>query len=136
MIFGLGYIGPFLRHLTHAKAHDELSPALEVITGSFELIPSWSKNNKKIVRHTYSARSETVGEKPSFRGPWRHAQHYIIPTMVIYKPDWRIGKAIAKRITRADGELMGITGLWECWHDSSSDQILHSYTMLTVNAGL
>jgi putative SOS response-associated peptidase YedK len=29
---------------------------------------------------------------------------------------------------------MGIAGLWEHWHDSSTDQILHSFTMLTVNA--
>lgn len=129
-----GYIGPFLRLLRHDDTHDETSPAIEVLTGSFGLIPSWSKDNKKIVRHTYNARSETVAEKPSFRSAWRHAQHCIIPATAIYEPDWRTGKAIATRISRADGELMGIAGLWEQWHDPASSQILHSYTMLTVNA--
>lgn len=128
-----GYIGPFIRRLAHADAHDEAGPALEALTGSFGLIPSWSKDNK-IARRTYNARSETVAEKPSFRSAWRHAQHCIIPASAIYEPDWRTGKAIATRITRSDGEPMGIAGLWERWHDPSSGQVLHSYTMLTVNA--
>jgi len=29
---------------------------------------------------------------------------------------------------------MGIAGLWERWHDPATGQVLHSYTMLTVNA--
>ncbi|EPM53499.1 hypothetical protein A264_27752 [Pseudomonas syringae pv. actinidiae ICMP 19071] len=52
----------------------------------------------------------------------------------IYEPAWRSGKAISTRIARADGELLGIAGLWEQWRDPSTDQTLHSYTMLTVNA--
>lgn len=75
-----------------------------------------------------------MAEKPSFRSAWRHGQHCIIPAMAIYEPDWRTGKAIATRITRADGEPMGIAGLCEHWRDSSTGQTLHSYTMLTVNA--
>ncbi|EGH18803.1 hypothetical protein Pgy4_38171, partial [Pseudomonas savastanoi pv. glycinea str. race 4] len=49
-------------------------------------------------------------EKPSFRHAWRHAQHCIIPEVAIYEPDWRSGKAVATRIARADGELLGIAG--------------------------
>lgn len=128
-----GYIGPLLRRPAHVDEQDEASPAVEVLTGSFGLIPSWSKD-KKIARRTYNARSETVAAKPSFRNAWRRAQHCIIPAMAIYEPDWRTGKAIATRITRADREPMGIAGLWEQWNDPSSGQVLHSYTMLTVNA--
>ncbi|TRN45542.1 SOS response-associated peptidase [Pseudomonas syringae] len=106
---------------------------MEVLTGSFGLIPSWSKDSK-IAKRTYNARSETVAEKPSFRHAWRQAQHCIIPAVAIYEPDWRSGKAVATRIARAYGELLGIAGLWEQWRDTSTDQILHSYTMLTVNA--
>ncbi len=128
-----GYIGPFLRR-SDCRVDDNDSPAtMEVLTGSFGLIPSWSKDSK-FAKRTYNARSETVAEKPSFRHAWRQAQHCIIPAMAIYEPDWRSGKAIATRIARADGELMGIAGLWEQWRDPASDQILHSYTMLTVNA--
>ncbi|RMM50647.1 hypothetical protein ALQ76_00789 [Pseudomonas syringae pv. atrofaciens] len=38
------------------------------------------------------------------------------------------------RLARADGELLGIAGQWGQWRDPSTDHILHSYTMLTVNA--
>ncbi|EGH25073.1 hypothetical protein ALP86_02197 [Pseudomonas amygdali pv. mori] len=106
---------------------------MEVLTGSFGLIPSWSKDSK-FAKRTYNALSETVAEKPSFRHAWRHAQHCIIPAVAIYEPAWRSGKAISTRIARADGELLGIAGLWEQWRDQSTDQTLHSYTMLTVNA--
>lgn len=126
-----GYIGPFIRRAVHV---DEESPAmLEALPGSFGLIPSWSKDTK-IARRTYNARSETVADKPSFRSAWRQAHHCIIPAMAIYEPDWRTGKAIATRITRADGELLGIAGLWEQWRDPRTGTILHSYTMLTINA--
>jgi len=129
-----GYIGPFLRQPAHADSQDEASPAMEVLTGSFGLIPGWAKEVKKIVRKTYNARSETVAEKPSYRNAWRRAQHCIIPAAAIYEPDWRTGKPIPTRIARADGEIMGIAGLWEQWREPGTGELLHSYTMLTVNA--
>jgi len=127
-----GYLGPFIRRPQHADPGDEASPDLEVLPGSFGLILGWSKD-AKIARRTYNARSETVADKPSFRNAWRRAQHCIIPAAAIYEPDWRTGKAIATRITRADLEPMGIAGLWERWHNPAGE-VVHSYTMLTVNA--
>lgn len=128
-----GYIGPFLRRPDGRADDSDFPTTMEVLTGSFGLIPSWSKDSK-FAKRTYNARSETAAEKPSFRHAWRKAQHCIIPAVAIYEPDWRSGKAIATRIARADGELLGIAGLWEQWCDPATDQILHSYTMLTVNA--
>lgn len=128
-----GYLGPFLRRSTSVGEMDDEGLGLEVRHGSFGLIPQWSKDTK-ICRRTYNARSETVAEKPSYRNAWRRAQHCIIPAAAIYEPDWRSGKAVATRIARADGELMGIAGLWEEWRDPNARQVLHSFTMLTVNA--
>lgn len=128
-----GYIGPFIRAIDPGQDGEGATPAAEVMPGSFGLIPTWSKDTK-IARRTYNARSETVAEKPSYRNAWRRAQHCLIPAAAIYEPDWRTGKAIATRIVRADGEPMGIAGLWESWRDPASSQVLHSYTMLTVNA--
>lgn len=127
-----GYIGPFLRQPAHADPQDEASPVVEVLTGSFGLIPGWAKEIKTIVRKTYNARSETVAEKPSFRNAWRRAQHCIIPAAAIYEPDWRSGKSIPTRIGRVDDELMGIAGLWEQWLEPGTGRILHSYTMLLM----
>lgn len=127
-----GYLGPFVRRHPFADTGDEAVPPREALLGSFGLIPHWAKDTK-IARQTYNARSETVDAKPSFRDVWKRAQHCIIPADAIYEPDWRSGKAVATRISRQDGEPMGIAGLW-AWWQSASGETLHSFTMLTINA--
>ena len=127
-----GYHGPFLRKHEFADVGDDAVPFRELLVGSFGLIPHWSKD-ATIARRTYNARSETVHEKPSYRDAWRLARHCIIPAEAIYEPDWRSGKAVATRISRADGLPMGIAGLWSAWKSPQGD-IVHSYTMLTINA--
>ncbi|WP_017739318.1 SOS response-associated peptidase [Pseudomonas sp. CBZ-4] len=128
-----GYMGPFLKLALSLDDQDEATPQVELLSGSFGLIPGWSKDTK-IARRTYNARSETAGEKPSFRNAWRRAQHCIIPAKAIYEPDWRSGKAVATRITRRDSEPMGIAGLWECWTNPAGEEVF-GFSMLTVNAG-
>jgi putative SOS response-associated peptidase YedK len=126
-----GYAGNFIRRPRPAD-HAGEPPAMEAMAGVFGLIPHWSKD-ATIARRTYNARSETVHEKPSYRDAWRLARHCIIPAEAIYEPDWRSGKAVATRITRADGKPMGIAGLWSAWKGPTGD-LTHSYTMLTINA--
>jgi len=99
----------------------------------FGLIPAWAKDNK-IARHTYNARSETVAEKPSFRDAWRRAQHCIIPVDAFFEPDWRSGKAVPTRIRAADGQPLGVAGLWSWWKNPATGEPLHSFTLLTINA--
>jgi putative SOS response-associated peptidase YedK len=127
-----GYSGSFIRRPEHAGVGDEAVPESEALAGMFGLVPHWS-TDIKIARSTYNARSETVATKPSFRDAWKNAQHCIIPADAIYEPDWRSGKAVATRIERADGEPIGIAGLWASWK-SAKGELLHSYTMLTINA--
>ncbi|MFM2084327.1 MAG: hypothetical protein RLY95_1145 [Pseudomonadota bacterium] len=127
-----GYLGSFIRRHEHADVGDEAVPESEALTGMFGLVPHWSTDTK-IARSTYNARSETVATKPSFRDAWKYAQHCIIPADAIYEPDWRSGKAVTTRIERTDGEPMGIAGLWASWK-SAKGELLHSYTMLTINA--
>jgi putative SOS response-associated peptidase YedK len=122
-----GYPGIFLH-----KANCQDSSAQELMTGSFGLIPHWASDTK-IARNTYNARLETVSEKPSYRDAWREARKCIIPANAIYEPDWRSGRAMPARISRADGKPMGIAGLWSQWQ-SPTGEIVHSYTMLTINA--
>lgn len=127
-----GYHGPFVRKHEFADVGDDAVPLRELLVGSFGLIPHWSKD-ATIARRTYNARSETVHEKPSYRDAWRLGRHCIIPAEAIYEPDWRSGKAIQTRITRADGKPMGIAGLWAAWKNPAGE-VTHSYTMLTINA--
>lgn len=127
-----GYLGTFIRCHPHADVGDDAVPQREALPGLFGLVPHWSPD-ATITRHTYNARSETVAAKPSFRDAWKHAQHCIIPAEAFYEPDWRTGKPIPTRIARADGEPLGIAGLWSVWKSAKGDEV-HSYTMLTVNA--
>jgi len=128
-----GYIGPFIRQHKFADVGDEAVLFRELMTGSFGLIPHWSKDDK-IARRTYNARSETAHETPSFRDVWKQSRRCIIPADAIFEPDWRSGKAIGTRIVRTDGKPMGIAGLWSGWKNPKNGEIVRSFTMLTVNA--
>jgi putative SOS response-associated peptidase YedK len=125
------YPATFIRRSTEADVDDEAVADSEAVPGLFGLIPHWA-TDANIGRQTYNARSETVAVKPSFRDAWKNAQHCIIPVEAIFEPDWRSGKAIPTRICRADGEPMGIAGLWSSW--KSPKCVVHSFTMLTINA--
>jgi putative SOS response-associated peptidase YedK len=124
------YDGLFIRPHPHADVGDDAVPAREAVVGHWGLIPHWSKDGK--VRGTFNARSETVTEKPTFRDAWRKGQRCIIPAMSVYEPDWRSSRAVAAEISRADGEPMGIAGIWSTWRSPTG--WVDSYTMLTVNA--
>ncbi len=126
------YSAGLVRRHPHAGVGDAAVPAREALLGLFGLVPHWATDGK-IGRQTYNARSETVHEKPSFRDAWAKAQHCIVPAEAIYEPDWRSGKAQATRIARADGQPLGIAGLWAAWR-APTGELVHSFTMLTLNA--
>lgn len=102
------------------------------VPACFGLIPAWAQD-AKIARSTYNARTETLGEKPSFRDAWKRGQLCIIPADAIYEPCYESGKAVRWRIERADGRPMGIAGIWE---RRIKDDGLPSWSMsmLTINA--
>lgn len=127
-----GCVGVFIRRHPLAEVGDSAVPRREALTGLFGLVPHWSQDTN-IVKHTFNARSETVAEKPSFRDAWKRGQHCIIPVETIFEPDWRSGKAVATSIVGANDEPLGIAGLWSSWK-SPKGELIHSYTMLTVNA--
>ncbi len=127
-----GYEAPFVRRPPEFASGDEAVPEREVVVGRFGLIPHWAKDDK-FCRRTFNARSETASTLPSFRDAWRQGQRCIIPAEAIFEPDWRSGKAVATRISRTDGDVMGIAGLWARWR-APTGVFVHSFTMLTINA--
>ena len=126
------YQALFIRRPPEADMGDDAVPGREALPGQFGLLPHWAKDDK-LGRRTFNARSETAATLPSFRDAWRKGQRCIIPAEAIFEPDWRSGKALATRISRADGESMGIAGLWSWWRSPSGDDV-NSFTMLTINA--
>jgi putative SOS response-associated peptidase YedK len=82
---------------------------------------------------TMNARSESIGEKRSFRSAWTKLQLCLIPCARFYEPDYETGKAVRWRIGLASGEPLAIAGLWRAWKEPDGGDAL-SFTMLTVNA--
>lgn len=108
------------------------------------LIPSWAKD-RKIGNRMINARSETLAEKPAFRGLFKK-KRCMIPMDGFYewKPGHEDGPLNAKGkplkqplyIRRLDGEPLVVAGLWTAWKDSTDTEgrFLHSATVVTTAA--
>jgi len=115
-----------------------------VQTFHWGLIPSWAKDRKIGSRMT-NARSETLAEKPAFKGLFKK-KRCIIPMDGFYewKPGHEDGPLNAKGkplkqplfINRLDGEPLAVAGLWTAWKDPSDEEsrFLHSATIITTEA--
>ncbi len=130
------YQGIFVRRPPEHDAGDDAVLSLEAVLGRWGLISAMTKPDgldKAGKLSTFNARSETAPKSFTFSNAWRRAQHCIIPADAIFEPDWRSGKAVATRFTRADGAPIGIAGLWDRFRDAAG-QWHESYTMLTIDA--
>ena len=123
---------PIVRRPPEHDSSDDSVPERELVLARFGLLPGFAKDEKYGLR-TYNARSETVASLASFKGSWAKARHCIIPASSIYEPDWRSGQHVPTRISRSDGQAMGIAGLWQPWKSPKGEWI-QSFTMLTINA--
>ena len=94
--------------LIQRQEHGRLEPAL-VLWG---LVPDWIKDplapgpDGRTRPRPFNARSETVAEKATFRGAWRH-RRCLIPADAFFEQ--------GHRIARSGGETFWLAGLWERW---------------------
>ncbi len=100
----------------------------------FGLIPHWATDKKKFGLKTYNARSETVAEKPSYRAAWKERRFGLVLMESFYEPNWESGKAVRWRIKRSDNEPLAAASIWERITDIETGEIIHSFSMLTINA--
>ena len=77
------------------------------------LLPSWVKDPSRGPR-PINARSETLAEKPSFRGPWRHHRCLLPCSGYLEKNNL---------IRREDGELFWLAGLWDRWIGADGSEV-------------
>jgi len=129
-------LGEFVRRPPEWDSGDEAVPEREVEIGRWGLISGMTRADglaKAEKLSTFNARSETAHKSFTFSNAWRKGQRCIVPAEAVYEPDWRSGKAVATRFTRADGAPLGIAGLWDQHKDADGNWRL-SYTMLTINA--
>jgi putative SOS response-associated peptidase YedK len=81
-----------------------------------------------------NARAETVSELPTFRHPF-HRTRCLIPFKGFYEPDkinfskepfpWHY-------FTMTDSSIFAFAGLYDIWHDKSSEKVIQSYTIITT----
>ncbi|WP_342051192.1 MULTISPECIES: SOS response-associated peptidase [unclassified Cupriavidus] len=90
---------------------------------------------------TTNARSETVGERPTFSRYWRQGQLCLVPATAFYEfayPESGTPTAPGKperwRVWVRDMEAFAVAGLWRDWPDLPDAPGMPSFTMLTVNA--
>lgn len=94
------------------------------------LVPWWAKDPKSIA-NSFNARSESAHERPMFRDPFQK-RRCLVPASAFYEwthvPGER--RKMKYRITRADGDLVALAGLWDRWRQG--DEEIRSYTILTT----
>jgi putative SOS response-associated peptidase YedK len=83
------------------QEHGQLQPALML----WGLLPEWSKDPLAGPR-PFNARAETVAEKASFRGAWRH-RRCLLPADAFFEK--------GHRIQRRDRDLFWLAGIWDRW---------------------
>ena len=127
--------------------------ARRIETFRWGLVPQWSKDPAK-GPSLFNARSETAATKNTFRGAFKR-RRCIVPADGFYewpkapKGTSRDDRPLPHYITRADGAMLAMAGLWERWSPppagdaadrANTDaptgplQALHSATVLTTAA--
>jgi len=131
------YIGTFISKPPETDPHDEAVPAREALLGRWGLVPWRLKPDPEniknaMARSTFNARVERIEKNFTF-GPasqrGQRGQRCIVPADAFYEPDWRTGKAVTTRFTTADGQPVGIAGLWDVWTQPGKPPLL-SFSIL------
>lgn len=97
------------------------------------LVPRWAKD-LRIGSKMINARSETVATKNAYR-PAFAKRRCLLSADGFY--EWKRVSDKEKQpmyITRADGDLLSLAGLYERWTDAENLREIHTCTILTCNA--
>jgi len=97
---------------------------LEVRMSRWGMVPFWATSITNLA--TFNARVETVADKPTYRKPFG-LQHCLVLTDGWY--EWRVinGEKYPYLMTRPDGGLIVMAGLWDIWQPPGKEP-LHSFT--------
>ena len=119
----------------HPNAPVILDSTPQIISTNYTwgLIPSWAKD-MAFRKNTLNARLESLHEKPSFRGIT--SNRCLILATAFYEWHWNDDKGKSKQQYQINTteELFAFAGLYDQWHNPSTGEIMHTYTMLTTTA--
>lgn len=97
------------------------------------LVPPWA-DNPSVGFKMINARSETVADKPAYRGPFQRGRCLIVADGFY---EWqRDGSRQPFHITRGNGEPFAFAGLRTAWRDPTDpdSELLRSCTIVTTAA--
>lgn len=95
------------------------------------LVPSWARDAK---RPMINARSETLLDKPSFKGAARR-QRCLVPANGYY--EWQVenGGKQPWFLSQGDGDpVMGFAGIYDAWKNPEGDEWLRTFAIITRSA--
>lgn len=104
----------------------------ELVFYHWGLIPFWSKD-KSMAFKMINARSETIMQKPSFKGSFKKKRCLVLADGFF---EWKKeGKTkIPYRITLKDKSLFAFAGIWEAWTDPKTKKQLESFAIITTKS--
>lgn len=105
----------------------------QAIVGSYGMVPRRHLPHGRKPYSTMNARSETLAERPAYRGAWRVGQYCLIPMQGFFEPNYESGKAERWQIGLADDAPFAVAGLWRSWSERDGS-VGYSFTQLTINA--
>jgi putative SOS response-associated peptidase YedK len=120
------------------KDRDRESNQRVLDTASWGLIAPWQKNfadARAGQSHAINARSESIHEKPTFRGAFRTSR-CLIPATGYYEWATSLGKYSPKQpfyITSESGSPLSIAGIWSSWRSENGEEI-QSASIITREA--
>ena len=122
-----GFAHPTMLIYTNDKPYE---PILAV----WGLIPHWVKDSaqkRKLWNNTLNARGETIFEKPSFRSSAKNKRCLIV-LEGFYEHHHFKGKTYPFFVSRKDGKLITVAGLWSEWVDKETGEVVNSFTIVTT----
>lgn len=131
-----GFFIRAVRAETPDGAAEPAPPARELVAAQWGLVPHWVKSaadGRLRAAKLVNAKSETVSTTRAFYDAWQNGQRCIVPMAAFFEDDWRSGKAVPTRISRIDGQPMGVAGLWARWAGEGDEELI-SFALLTLNA--
>ncbi|MFM0095645.1 SOS response-associated peptidase family protein [Paraburkholderia nemoris] len=104
----------------------------QALVGTFGMVPKSKSAPGGKHYSTMNARSETVGERPTYRKRVGEVTALSDPVRGILRTELRERQACALSDRHGFGEPFAIAGLWRAWPGSDGESL--SCAMLTINA--
>lgn len=115
---------------------DDTSGKLKLELMQWGMVPGWVKGEEqalKIRSATLNARSETVQDKPSFKGAFRY-RPCLVPATGYFEWMHFKGKKYPFYIYVPELPVYSYAGIWDEWVNKNSGEILRSFSILTCEA--